>query len=128
MFSKKIIIITLVSIILISSVIIYNQIPRYAATVNGPGIDEISCGKTLQHGFFSEYPILEKLILNEIKNPDSRLKLKISLFEFDTYKEFMIGSFGEPNPECFYYEYNNSIYPLRTIIGPASYFTHSFYP
>ena len=40
----------------------------------------------------------------------------------------MIESFGEPNPECFYYEYNNFTYPLRTIIEHASFFTHSFYP
>ncbi len=130
-------IIALVSIVLISSVIIDYQIPRYATTANGQSYDELlcektnphgCCDKTISHGFFSEYPVSEEIILNEIKNPDSRLKLEFTSSQMDEFREFMIESFGSPNPNCFYYEYNNSTYPLHLITGPASYFTHSFYP
>ena len=108
--------------------VIYSEIPQYGATVNGAPKTNPVCEGRVQHGFFSEVPVIEELILDHIQDSDSRLALEIPFSEFDFYRNFMVESFGEPNPDCFSYEYGGKQYDVKTIIGPKGYFTHSFFP
>ena len=111
-----------------SAYAIYSEIPQYGATVNGAPKTRPYCEGTIQHGFFSEVPVLEELILDHIQDSDSRLALEIPFSEFESYRNFMIENFGEPNPDCFVYEYQDKQYNVTTIMGPKSYFTHSVFP
>ena len=108
--------------------IVYSEIPRYGATVESAPRTHPYCEGTIQHGFFSEVPIIEELILDHIEDSSSRLALEIPYSEFDFYRNFMIQNFGEPNPDCFMYEYQDKQYDVKPVIGPKSYFTHSFFP
>jgi hypothetical protein len=108
--------------------VIYSEIPKYGATVITPSKFTLECSHTVKHGFFSEYPVLEELILNHINDPKSRLALEIPFYEIDSYRNFMIENFGEPSPDCFVYQYQDKQYDVKSTIGPKSYFTHSVFP
>jgi len=108
--------------------VIYSEIPKYGATVDGAPRISPDCKGSVQHGFFSEVPVLEELILDHIENSNSRLALEISFYEFDFYRNFMIVHFGEPSPNCFVYQYQDKQYAVKISIGPKSYFTHSVFP
>ena len=125
--NKKITILVIFGIIIAAS-ITYLEIPRYGVTVNGAPKTDPICEGTIRHGFFSDYPIIEELILDHINNPESRLALEIPFYEMDLYRNFMIENFDTPNPNCFEYEYQGKNYDVMTIIGPKEYFTHSFFP
>ena len=101
---------------------VYSEIPQYGATVTGAPKTNPTCKEIIQHGFFSEVSILEELILDHIKNPDSRLALEIPFYEIDFYRNFMMEHFDEVNPSCFLYEYNDKQYDVMISIGPKSYF------
>ena len=88
----------------------------------------LECTHVVKHGFFSEYPILEELILDHIVDPKSRLALEIPFYEIESYRNFMICNFDNPSPDCFVYEYQDEQYKISTSIGPRSYFTHSVFP
>lgn len=108
--------------------IVYSEFPRYGATVEDAPKTHPYCEGTIQHGFFSKVPIIEELILDHIKDSSSRLALEIPFNEFDSYRNFMIENFGEPNPDCFVYEYQDKQYDVTILIGPKSSITHSFFP
>lgn len=91
------------------------------------GYSEV-CKQTVQHGFFSDVPVIEKLILDHIRDPESRLALEIPFSEINFYRDFMIKNFGDPSPSCFVYEYEGKHYDLAVTMGQKSYFTHSFFP
>lgn len=123
-----IIIVTVIIVGMGTAYTIYSEIPRYGATVEGAPKTHPYCEGTIQHGFFSELPVIEKLIFDHIENSDSRLALEIPSNEIDFYRNFMIENFGEPNPDCFVYEYQDKQYDVTILIGPKGYFTHSFFP
>ena len=108
--------------------LIYSEIPLYGATAMTPSKFTLECPHTVKHGFFSEYSVLEELILNHIDEPESRLALEIPFYEMESYRNFMIENFGNPSPDCFVYEYQDKQYDVATSIGPKSYFTHSVFP
>lgn len=93
---------------------IYSEFPRYGATVEGAPRTHPYCEGTIQHGFFSEVPIIEELILDHIEDSNSRLTLEISFNESDSYRNFMVENFGELNPDCFVYEYQDKQYDVAT--------------
>ncbi|MGY5147903.1 MAG: hypothetical protein ACW9W4_07890 [Candidatus Nitrosopumilus sp. bin_7KS] len=124
----RLLIILIVVVGMVTAYVIYSEIPKYGATANGAPKTNPYCEGTIQHGFFSEVPIIEELILDHMEDSDSRLALEIPFNEFESYRNFMIKNFGEPNPDCFVYEYQDKQYDVTILIGPKGYFTHSFFP
>jgi len=108
--------------------VIYSEIPRYGATVTGIPRATGICEEEIQHGFFSEVPMIEELIMDHINNQESRLALEIPFHEMDSHRNFMLNHFGDSDAECFWYEYEENKYPTGVSIGHKSYFTHSFFP
>ena len=108
--------------------VVYSEIPRYGATVTGIPRATGICNGEIQHGFFSDVPILEELIMDHISNQESRLALEIPFYEMDSYRNFMKKHFGDSDSECFWYEYEGEKYPAGVSVGPKSYFTHSAFP